>query len=188
MICDDDRSLQDVVRYGKLQTKLQLEMKSYRDMMKDELVRDDDEMLHHLESEIQRLLGEVAKNELNIVNAILPKDNEEYNSDAIIEIRTGTGGDEAALFAKDLWDCLLKTIPNIKSLTPGWKVDILNVSLTDLGGLREGSLHISGNSTTFTLPNVSHFAAKDAMASSDTVEVELDDGSPRRPPYDRALK
>jgi peptide chain release factor 1 len=179
-------SLQDVVRYGKLQITLQAEVKSYQAMMKDTLDQHDEDLFRDCETELQRLQAEITRNETNIVNAILPKDDEDCNSDAIIEIRAGTGGDEAALFAKDLWDCLLKTVPNIKSLTSGWKVDVLHASLTDLGGIREGSLLISGNSTTFTLPNVSlqnesndsssaisRAVPPDINAALTTVDVEL---------------
>jgi peptide chain release factor 1 len=112
---------------------------------------------------------EQALNETHIINAILPKEDEDYNSDAIIEIRAGTGGDEAALFARDLWDFLRKTVQSMKSIT-SWKVDVLHESITDLGGIKEGSLLISGNSTSIPLQNVS-------MSSSSEGEADVAKGT-----------
>lgn len=57
----------------------------------------------------------------------------------IMEIRAGTGGDEAALFAKDLYDMYMKYCE-----TKSWKVEVLDVSPTELGGLKEVTCSISG--------------------------------------------
>ena len=63
--------------------------------------------------------------------ALLPKDAADEKS-AILEVRAGTGGDEAALFAADLSACTRAT-PNCK----GWKVEIISASENDLGGYKE---------------------------------------------------
>jgi peptide chain release factor 1 len=57
----------------------------------------------------------------------------------VMEIRAGTGGDEAALFARDLFEMYKK-----HSETRGWKVEILNASPTELGGFKEITLAFSG--------------------------------------------
>ena len=57
----------------------------------------------------------------------------------VMEIRAGTGGDEAALFARDLYD-LYKHYAERK----GWKVEVLEMSPTELGGLKEVILGVSG--------------------------------------------
>lgn len=70
--------------------------------------------------------------------ALLPRDAADESS-AIMEIRAGTGGDEAALFAGDLLGmyqryCLLR----------GWKTEILSLSESDLGGYKEAVLEVEG--------------------------------------------
>ena len=57
----------------------------------------------------------------------------------VMEIRAGTGGDEAALFARDLFEMYKK-----HAETRHWKVEILNASPTELGGFKEISLAFEG--------------------------------------------
>ncbi len=57
----------------------------------------------------------------------------------ILEIRAGTGGEEAALFARDLYEMYRRYAEN-----RGWKVEVLNLSPSDLGGFKEVSLGIEG--------------------------------------------
>ncbi|MEW6183119.1 MAG: peptide chain release factor 1 [Bacillota bacterium] len=69
---------------------------------------------------------------------LLPKDpNDEKN--VIIEIRAGTGGEEAALFGADLLRMYLKYAERL-----GWRAEILSSSLTDLGGAKEAIVLIEG--------------------------------------------
>jgi peptide chain release factor 1 len=70
--------------------------------------------------------------------AILPKDAADAKS-AILEIRAGTGGDEAALFAGDL----LRMYQRYAEAN-AWKFELLNLSETDLGGIKEAVASISG--------------------------------------------
>ena len=60
-------------------------------------------------------------------------------SSCVMEIRGGTGGDEAALFARDLYEMYKKHCEN-----KGWKVEVLDISPTELGGFKEVQLAISG--------------------------------------------
>src|SRR6185369_3208635 len=69
---------------------------------------------------------------------LLPKDSAD-NSSAIVEVRAGTGGDEASLFAADL----LKMYTRYAQLQ-GWKVDLLSFSESDLGGVKEAVLDVQG--------------------------------------------
>jgi len=69
---------------------------------------------------------------------LLPKDSTD-NSSAIIEVRAGTGGDEASLFAGDL----LKMYTRYAQLQ-GWKAELLSLSESDLGGVKEAVLAIEG--------------------------------------------
>jgi peptide chain release factor 1 len=70
--------------------------------------------------------------------SLLPKD-EADEGNAILEIRAGTGGDEAALFAADLMD-MYRRFAELQR----WKFELMDVSENDLGGLREGIAEISG--------------------------------------------
>jgi peptide chain release factor 1 len=77
--------------------------------------------------------------EHNVKLLLLPKDSADSSS-AILEIRAGTGGDEAALFAGDL----LKMYTRYAQLQ-GWKVELLSLSNSDLGGVKEAVLGVEGN-------------------------------------------
>jgi peptide chain release factor 1 len=69
---------------------------------------------------------------------LLPKDAMDSSS-AIVEVRAGTGGDEAALFAADL----LGMYQRYASLQ-GWKTELLSMSESDLGGIKEATLDVEG--------------------------------------------
>ena len=76
------------------------------------------------------------RNEL--ITELIPKD-EADTKPAILEIRAGTGGDEAALFASDLLRMYQKFSDN-----RGWKVNLISESNNELGGLKEVVVNISG--------------------------------------------
>jgi peptide chain release factor 1 len=80
---------------------------------------------------------EVVERELKLL--LLPKDPNDEKS-VIVEIRAGTGGDEAALFAAELFRMYSRYAE-----TPGWKVEILESSPSSLGGLKEAVAAINGN-------------------------------------------
>ena len=69
---------------------------------------------------------------------LLPKDAAD-NSNAIIEIRAGTGGDEAALFAGDL----LKMYTRYAQLQ-GWRAELMSLTESDLGGIKEAVMGVEG--------------------------------------------
>lgn len=99
---------------------------------------DDAEMAELAEAELFELkekLPEMAK-QLSI--ELLPKDAADEKS-AILEIRAGTGGDEAALFAGDLLRMYEKY-----AAAEGWKFDIMETSAADMGGFKEVSATVSG--------------------------------------------
>lgn len=86
-------------------------------------------------SEAEAALEEISQ-ELKIL--LLPKDpNDDKN--VIVEIRGGTGGEEAALFAADLM-----RMYTMYAETQRWKIDILNSSPTDIGGYKEVCFSIEG--------------------------------------------
>ena len=100
----------------------------------------DDELEVLIKSEINDLSIRlpILKNELQ--RLLLPKD-EADEKNAILEVRAGTGGDEAALFASSLFSMYQKY-----SIIRGWRFEILEVSETAIGGYKEAIASITGRS------------------------------------------
>ena len=135
-------------KYMKENSDLTPIIEKYREYKKaKQTIQDDKEMLavgqdKDLEELIKMELSEAedtletVSQELKIL--LLPKDpNDEKN--VIIEIRGGTGGEEAALFAADLM-----RMYSMYAETQRWKIDILNSSPTDIGGYKEVCFSIEG--------------------------------------------
>lgn len=98
----------------------------------------DDEMRHLIEAELAELLPrkEALDQELPIL--LLPKDpNDDKN--VIVEIRGGVGGEEAALFAGDLFRMYAKF-----SEKQGWRTEIIDANATEIGGFKEVSFMVTG--------------------------------------------
>jgi len=99
---------------------------------------EDAELKELAESELEELYNEKEKIEEEIKFILLPKDpNDDKN--AIVEIRAGTGGDEAALFAGNLFR-MYSRYAEIK----GWKVELIDINDTGLGGVKEVIFFLSG--------------------------------------------
>ena len=91
------------------------------------------------EEELRELQGRLPDLERDIRLLLLPKDIAD-EKDAIVEIRAGTGGDEAALFAGDL----LRMYQRYAELKR-WRVEVISLAESDLGGVREAVLGIGGS-------------------------------------------
>ena len=111
-------------------------------MLKDDLEDDFREMVQAELAELKPQV-EVLTKELEIL--LLPKDpNDEKN--VIMEIRAGTGGEEAGLFAGDLYRMYCKYAES-----KGWKMEVMDSNMTDIGGFKEIIFVIEGNSVYSTL-------------------------------------
>jgi peptide chain release factor 1 len=98
----------------------------------------DPEMLAYAKEELDKLEGRVAQVEADLKVLLLPKDpNDE--KDVILEIRAGTGGDEATLFADEMFRMYSRYAE-----TQGWKVEVLSTSESSVGGLKEVIAIIEG--------------------------------------------
>jgi peptide chain release factor 1 len=123
-------------------------IRSYRDMQRQceenvALVEDDDtdaDLKALASEELAALRGTFEELERNVRLALLPKDSADSSS-CIIEIRAGTGGDEAALFA----GALLKMYTRYAQ-RQGWKTETLSLNESALGGIKEAVLSVEGNS------------------------------------------
>ncbi|GLS81646.1 peptide chain release factor 1 [Paracoccus marinus] len=98
----------------------------------------DPEMRELAEDELSRLRGALPGQEQALRLALLPRDAADARP-AIIEIRPGTGGDEAALFAGDLLRMYQR-----HAETQGWTFQNLELALSELGGVREATVRVEG--------------------------------------------
>jgi peptide chain release factor 1 len=98
----------------------------------------DQEMISLLEEEIPKLESKLHEIEEQITQMLLPQDPHE-GKDIIVEIRAGTGGDEASLFVADLYRMYIR-YADLK----GWKVEPIDANQTELGGFKEVIFSISG--------------------------------------------
>ena len=101
---------------------------------------DDAEMVELATAELPELERRLPELEKDLQIALLPPEPGE-DRDAIVEIRAGTGGTEAALFAADLYRMYSRFAE-----AHGWKVETLDSSVADLGGLKEIVFRLSGDS------------------------------------------
>ncbi len=99
----------------------------------------DPEMRELLETDIADLTQQSADLEKKVQLALLPPDPNDAKN-IIVGIKPAAGGDEAALFAGDLFRAYLHFAEK-----QGWKVEILDESATDLGGIKDVSFSLSGN-------------------------------------------
>jgi peptide chain release factor 1 len=100
---------------------------------------EDSEMKQMAYEEEKQLVANKEKAERELKLLLLPKDPNDEKS-VIVEIRGGTGGDEAALFAADLFRMYSRYAETL-----GWKVEILESSPSSLGGLKEVVAAIQGD-------------------------------------------
>ena len=106
----------------------------------EEMVAGDDaEMAGMAREEIARLKDEIPELEHQLELMLLPKDKAD-SAPVILEVRAGTGGDEAALFAGDLFRMYQRY-----AATKGWKVEVLSATESGVGGYKEIQANVSGD-------------------------------------------
>jgi peptide chain release factor 1 len=101
-------------------------------------IESDNEMCEMARAEIVELEEQQAKLEEEIKILLIPKDPQD-DRNAILEIRAGTGGDEASIFAGDLLRMYTRFIE-----TRGWKIEITNISEGTVGGFKEVVAKVTG--------------------------------------------
>jgi len=100
---------------------------------------DDPEMRELAEEELTRIRAELPEAEHALAIAMLPRDAADSRS-AMLEVRAGTGGDEAALFAADL----LRMYERFAA-DQGWRFEMVSANASDIGGFKEAVAEINGN-------------------------------------------
>ncbi|MCX7284185.1 MAG: PCRF domain-containing protein, partial [Novosphingobium sp.] len=111
--------------------------------MREELVSlatiDDPDMRELADEELARIRADLPEAEHRLAIAMLPRDAADVRP-AMLEIRAGTGGDEAALFAADLFRMYEKY-----AAEQGWRVEVVSVNANDIGGYKEVVANVTGN-------------------------------------------
>lgn len=134
-ISKEHSDLSPIVELAKNYQRISKELSD----IKEELPNTDDkEMKELMQTEEEELTQQIQDCEHNLKIALLPKDSADEKN-AIIEVRAGTGGEEAALFAAKLFAMYQKYSEN-----QGWRFEIMSVSETGLGGYKDASALISG--------------------------------------------
>lgn len=140
-------SQKDFQRYSKEQSDLETivsKIREYNRVMKgieeaEEIVKGGDPELKELaREELMRFRAQVPDLEHELKLLLLPKDKRDERN-VILEIRAGTGGEEAGLFAADLFRMYMKYAESKR-----WKVDIVDMNTTGIGGYKEVIATISG--------------------------------------------
>jgi len=114
--------------------RLGAELAQAREVLADK----DPEMSQLARTDVERLRPEIERLEAQLAELLTPVDPFD-DRDAIVEIRAGTGGDEAALFASELFRMYTRFFER-----RGWKVEILDLADGTLGGLKEAIFAVRG--------------------------------------------
>ena len=130
------RGLREVVQSAKVY------LKKFNQLQEDEeiLQGDDKELKELVKDEIVSLKEELERLENKLKILLLPQDPND-NKNTILEIRSGTGGNEAALFADNLFRMYIRFCEFNK-----WKYDIISINENEGGGIKEVIFSISGSS------------------------------------------
>jgi peptide chain release factor 1 len=144
LLGDSNRLTQTQREYGGLSkiankvrefNHLEQETAAARKMAAEET---DAELKEYAQAEATKLAEELATRQAELEDVVLAGDALTRGS-LIMEIRGGTGGEEAALFARDLFDMYQRY-----AAAHGWKTEVIEFSPSDMGGVREVTLSISG--------------------------------------------
>ncbi len=145
-VISDQKQYREVVReYSQLKPiaeaaaeylKLLDEIRSAEEMIEE---TDDAEMLDFLKEELKSYRERLAELDDTLKRLLLPKDPNDSRN-AVIEIRAGAGGEEAALFARDLFKMYVRYAES-----RGWKVSLTESHETELGGFKEVVFLVEGD-------------------------------------------
>ena len=135
-IAKEHKSLEEVVSKGKEYISLINQCNEYNDVMSS----DDDELKELIKEDLSQIKLDIDQMEEDLKKLLIPKDpNDDKN--IILEIRSGTGGTEAALFAENLFRMYLRFCENNK-----WQHEIISLNDNEGGGIKEVIVSIKGMS------------------------------------------
>ena len=125
--------LNEIIKPAKKYLSFEKEKKELEKILEEQ--NNDEELKKMAETDLNDLKNDFEKNEKKLKLFLLPKD-EADKKNAIIEIRAGTGGLEASLFAGDLFK-MYEKVSNKKK----WSLELISISKSEAGGLKESSTH-----------------------------------------------
>ena len=131
----EQAQIREVVELSRAARSLASELDDLREMLRDE---SDEEMVELAREEIAELEARFETTERDLKLALVPKDpNDDKN--VIVEIRAGTGGDEAGLFAADLYRMYTRYAQRQR-----WSADVVDINETGIGALKEVVFEVKG--------------------------------------------
>jgi peptide chain release factor 1 len=130
------RNLEEILEVGRKYRQVRLGMDEAREIIRKE---DDEELVAMAREELAAYEAEFDELEREFKLKLLPRDPDDDKA-AIVEIRAGTGGDEAGLFAGDLFR-MYQRYADAK----GWKLEILNSHPSEVGGFKEIIFSLDGD-------------------------------------------
>ncbi len=128
------KKLAEITRLQEKISEGERQLKENKELLKNEK---DKSMIELIQEEVNSLNSEALKNKNQLKLTILGDDDV---NNLIMEIRAGTGGDEASLFAADLFRLYSKFCDNKK-----WKLEVLSLSATEVKGVKEVVFNVKGN-------------------------------------------
>ena len=132
----EQAAMREVVELARNFRRLQIEISELQEIVHKE---SDSDLVELAKEELDPLFDQVVKAEEDLKLALVPKDpNDEKN--VIMEIRAGTGGDEAGLFASSLYRMYSRLAQRLN-----WKLDVIDSNSTGIGGLKEITFQINGD-------------------------------------------
>ena len=135
ILAQERATIEDLVTKYRQYKATSKSLEETRAMLDDGL---DEEMVALVKQEVESLEAKLDNLLQELKLALLPKDPKD-EKDIIIEIRAGAGGDEAGLFAADLFRMYSRY-----AQAKGWALDIIDANETDIGGLKEIIFEIKG--------------------------------------------
>ncbi|APB37632.1 MULTISPECIES: peptide chain release factor 1 [Heyndrickxia] len=131
----EQSDLQETVQVYREYKEVQKQLQDAKSLLSEKL---DPEMKDMVKEEIHELESKIPEYEERLKILLLPKDpNDEKN--VIVEIRGAAGGDEAALFAGDLYRMYTRYAES-----QGWKIDVIEANVTGIGGYKEIVFMVNG--------------------------------------------
>jgi len=144
-LSNPDISPSEIHKFSKERSELDNVVKTYREYKKtleeienNKTLLHDEELSELVKDELDSLGNKKSGLEKKLKVLLIPKDPND-SKNVFLEIRAGTGGDEAALFAADLFRMYSRYAENVK-----WKVELMNRSETGIGGIKEIVAAIEG--------------------------------------------
>ncbi len=134
-ISKEYKELREIVEKAEQLDRIEEEITSVKELLRETASDEDRE---YLEGELGRLREEKERLEKELKKLLIPSDPQ-FERNCIVEIRAGTGGEEAALFAGDLFRMYKKYAEK-----KGWKVSVTDLRPTELGGIKEITFIVEG--------------------------------------------